>query len=50
MNVSMAYDPVIKQVTCSECHKQSSVRVLTQATHVTFHCPHCKKITKASVG
>jgi hypothetical protein len=49
MNVSMAYDPVIKQVTCPECKKESAVRVLTTATSVTFHCPHCKKITKASI-
>jgi hypothetical protein len=46
----MAYDPVIKSVTCSDCRKETQVRVLTTATQVTFHCPHCKKITKSAVG
>jgi hypothetical protein len=46
----MSYDPVVKPVTCPSCQKQANVRVLTGSTHVTYQCPSCHKIQKASVG
>ena len=40
-------DPVVKQITCSACGKQTPVRVMPNATEHTYHCPHCKAIQTA---
>jgi hypothetical protein len=37
-------DPVVKQLTCSACGKQTPVRVMPNAGQHTYHCPHCKAI------
>ncbi len=41
-------DPVVKQLTCPLCSKVTPVRVIPTAPSHVYHCPGCKKITKAT--